>query len=449
MNANTFRNAVFLETEFAWFFSVVELSIQLYFQHASEYADIYELQPPKLEQGQSPYTDFVLNNALGYEERIVLLLALAPHVKPQLLDIFFIQNTNLGRVYTEFGGWDSKHHRGFLPTGQTAVFVLAGADVEKRFHVQALFDSDHLFARENIIAIKPLGENEPFLSGALELSVEYLNLFTTGIVHKPDYNVNFPAKLLTTALSWGDLVLPETVYEQIEDVRTWLLHASLIMDRMGMAKVLKHGYRCLFYGPPGTGKTLTASLIGKSANLDVYRIDLSMLVSKYIGETEKNLGLVFDQAKNKNWILFFDEADALFGKRTGTSSANDRYANQEVSYLLQKIEDFPGMVILATNLKSNIDEAFARRFQSAIYFPVPEPDQRFRLWNDILGKYCPFSEEIDLVAIADAYVLSGGAMTNVARYCAIKMVQNKQSAVQKHDLLKGIDLELRKEGRSV
>ncbi len=117
------------------------------------------------------------------------------------------------------------------------------------------------------------------------------------------------------------------------------------------------------------GKSLTASLLGKSANMDVYRIDLSKVVSKYIGETEKNLSNIFDMAENKDWILFFDEADALFGKRTSASDSKDRYANQEVADLLQRIEDFPGIVILATNLKSNLDEAFARRFQSMIYFP--------------------------------------------------------------------------------
>ena len=115
--------------------------------------------------------------------------------------------------------------------------------------------------------------------------------------------------------------------------------------------------------------------------MDVYRIDLSIIVSKYIGEKEKNLEKVFQMAENRKWILFFDEADALFGKRTGVSNAHDRYANQETAYLLQRIEDFTGVVILASNLKSNIDEAFARRFQSIIYFPLPQVEERLRLWN--------------------------------------------------------------------
>ena len=132
----------------------------------------------------------------------------------------------------------------------------------------------------------------------------------------------------------------------------------------------------LFYGPPGTGKTLTAGLLGNELEIDVYKVDISMVVSKYIGETEKNLELLFARAADKGWILFFDEADALFGKRTGVRDAHDKYANQEVSFLLQRIEDFNGLIILATNMKNNIDDAFIRRFNSIIRFPLPNAEER-------------------------------------------------------------------------
>jgi len=128
--------------------------------------------------------------------------------------------------------------------------------------------------------------------------------------------------------------------------------------------------RILFVGAPGTGKKIAASLIGQQLGIDVYRIDLSMVVSKYIGETEKNLKKIFDEAEHKNWILFFDEADALFGKRTNVRDAHDKYANQEIAYLLQRIENYNGIVILATSIKNNIDEAFKRRLQTIIHFPL-------------------------------------------------------------------------------
>ena len=134
-------------------------------------------------------------------------------------------------------------------------------------------------------------------------------------------------------------------------------------------------------GPPGTGKTMTASLLGKEFNKDVYRIDLSQIVSKYIGETEKNLEKIFVKAEHKDWILFFDEADALFGKRSNVQSAHDKYANQEVSYLLQRVEDFSGLIILASNYKTNIDSAFVRRFNAIIHFPMPGHHERFELWR--------------------------------------------------------------------
>jgi len=169
---------------------------------------------------------------------------------------------------------------------------------------------------------------------------------------------------VTTDQSWDDLVLDEDTVKQVEQIKNWF-RRSLTGTKM------TKGYRSLFYGPQGAGKKLTAALIGKEFDKPVYRIDLSSVVSKYIGETEKNLETIFDHTEGKEWILFFDEADALFGKRTDVKDAHDKYSNQEVSYLLQRIEDYNGLVILATNMKSNIDDAFTRRFNSVIHFSLP------------------------------------------------------------------------------
>ena len=159
--------------------------------------------------------------------------------------------------------------------------------------------------------------------------------------------------------------------KQLEEIITWLKQSSPVKADPSGKKKIKPGYRCLFAGPAGTG-IIAAAWIGKEIKQPVYRVDLSMVISKYIGETEKNLKKIFDEAEKKEWILFFDEADALFGKRTEVKDAHDRYANQEISYLLQRLEVYPGLAILSANLKSNIDDAFMRRFQSIIHFSSPK-----------------------------------------------------------------------------
>lgn len=169
----------------------------------------------------------------------------------------------------------------------------------------------------------------------------------------------------------------------------------------------------LFQGPPGTGKTLAASLIGKELNLEVYRIDLSGVISKYIGETEKNLKSLFATAEEKHWILLFDEADGLFGKRTNIKDSNDRYANIEISYLLQKIENYNGIVIFATNKRTDIDEGFLRRLRYVIDFPIPAPADRFILWQNELGKKQLAVDPKELSGIAEKFQLSGGTINRL------------------------------------
>ncbi len=430
-----------LEKQTAWFSSVLEVAIQLYFKQDCAFESIEEIPLPKENLFEG-----IIEKELSFDERVILLLALMPHIRPQVLDVFFTENTNLNRVFTEFGGIKGHTHGGFLPTGETASFILAGTSVEKRTALIKLFDRDHFFARQNILKVVNPNDGEPFLSGALQISGEFLTQLLSGEEQKPNYSISFPAKRITTALEWENLVLPYNVMDDIEDLNVWINESEKIMKGWGLERIIKPGYRCLFYGPPGTGKTLTATLMGKHNKMDVYRIDLSMLVSKYIGETEKNLANVFDQAENKKWILFFDEADALFGKRTSTNSSNDRHANQEVAYLLQRVEDFPGIVILATNLKSNIDEAFARRFQSVIYFPLPDQELRYELWQKMLPKEW-LNDELDLRRLANDYELSGGAMTNVVRYCALKLLASNERQVSWSVMMQAIKKELYKEGK--
>lgn len=448
-------NAATLELELAWFNSVLDTRIALYFEHAQSIADnetsyesIEAIAAPDLSADESPYAMLVKDAGLDFDERLLLILTLIPHVRPDMLDLLFTRNKNFDRGFTQFGGWKGQSHGGFLPTCETAAFVIAGGDLAKRFVLVRYLEGESELIKRRVLTLEHQSNGEPFMSAALRMNGEYLDRLTTGVYQKPDYSMNFPAKLINTPLSWDDLVLPVEVMIEIETITTWIKNSHTIMEEWGLNKVIKPGYRSLFYGPPGTGKTLTASLIGRAVGADVYRIDLSMVVSKYIGETEKNLANVFDQAESKNWILFFDEADALFGKRTQASSSNDRYANQEISYLLQRVEDFPGVVILASNIKANIDEAFSRRFQSAVYFPMPDTEHRLMLWKRILGNTKNLDMDISLEKLAEDYELSGGAITNVVRFGAINTLQMNRTQICQEDLIEGVTKELRKEGKT-
>jgi AAA+ superfamily predicted ATPase len=445
--SDTGKNAAAIDRDIAWLAAVLDVRFKLYFGQECEYEGIDELLPPKHAMGESPFGDVIIAHNLNAQERLVLLLALTPFIRPQLLDVFYTKNATYDRGFTEFGGLKGNNHGGFLPTAETALFMLAGINTAERFEAMKIFHPDTPLMSSGLVRVLPPPADEPISSGQLCPGREFLGQFTTGKIDKPDYSTNFPARLVTTRLDWEDLILEEHVLEEVKEIRAWLRHEHELMEDWGLSSILKPGYRSLFFGPPGTGKTLTVMLLGKNTGLDVYRIDLSMIVSKYIGETEKNLANVFDQAMQKRWILFFDEADALFGKRTSTSSSHDRYANQEVSYLLQRIEDYPGVVILATNLKSNIDEAFARRFQNMIHFPMPATEERLRLWKKAFSKSSQLDEKVDLFKIASDHILSGGAIINVVRYCSLMAIERGNNIILGSDIENGIKREFKKEGK--
>ena len=439
-----------LRKQFEWLSEVLETRLKLYFGGECSYSRIEDVKSPDLSADQSPHGMFVRKYGMTDAERIVLLIALAPYLRPQALDHFFIRNRVYDRAYSEFGGVAGTQHAGFIPTAETVIFVLAGDDMAARTRYLSLFDEKHFFYRDNILEIDAPPAREPFLSGVIYPTPECVAYFQeAGASYIPRYSSRFPANQVTTQLGWEDLVLDPQTMTEIKYMQAWLTYHQQLLQDWELARMFNSGYKALFYGPPGTGKSLTAALIGKSAGREVFRIDLSQVISKYIGETEKNLAGVFDRASNSRWILFFDEADALFGKRSDTKDAKDRYANQEVAYLLQRIEEYPGVVILATNLKTNIDEAFLRRFHSVVYFPVPGPEQRIRLWQNMFSKPVRTASDIDWNQIASRFELTGGSIQNVLRYCSLLAVQRGIPEINTDDILSGIKRELRKEGKNV
>src|SRR5260221_7987980 len=323
---------------------------------------------PELSKWYLPWYEFVKGTGRKFkeDELVLLLIGIVPHTQPDLFDRVIDRELPEDRqFYTDFpriGGVRGKNCRFFLPTGETALFLIAGEDRDRRLQVQQYFGAEYFFWRKKVLWLEDMQNGEPAMHGRLIISPDYVDLLTYGQHKSPQFSISFPAKKIAPEKehddqdgdteirkkpsSFDQLVIPDELKDQIEDLKSWLKYHDQLAKRFDN---LRKGYRTLFYGPPGTGKTFTAKILGNELKKEVYKIDLSMVVSKYIGETEKNLELLFARAEDKGWILFFDEADALFGKRTNVRDAHDKYANQEVSYLLQRIEDYNGLVILATN----------------------------------------------------------------------------------------------------
>ena len=252
---------------------------------------------------------------------------------------------------------------------------------------------------------------------------------------------------LTTTHRWADLVVPTAVGAQLRAATGAIAHRHVVYETWRMApRSGGSGLNLLFSGPSGTGKTMSAGIMAAELELDLYRVDLSGLVSKYIGETEKNLDRVFAAARASNAMLFFDEADALFGKRSDVKEAQDRYANIEVAYLLQKMEAHDGVVILATNLAGNIDEAFARRMQFVIDFPLPDRDDRHRLWQRAFPAEAPVAPDVDLLFLAQQFQLSGGQIRGISLDAAFLAAQNGRLITMRH-IISALGRLLIREGR--
>ncbi len=250
--------------------------------------------------------------------------------------------------------------------------------------------------------------------------------------------------------TWDDIVLPEEGMYLLREITGTIRERPLVLDGWGLGDklVASRGVAMLFAGTPGTGKTLAAQVIARELGMDLYKIDLSSVVSKYIGETEKNLERIFSLARNSNAILFFDEADAIFGKRSEVKDAHDRYANIEVGYLLQRIETYEGVVILATNLRANLDDAFIRRLQFIVDFPFPDEPQRLNIWKVLFPTGAPREGEINFGGLAKRFPLSGGNIRN-AIVSASFLAASEGSGIANRHLLHGVRRELQKMGRLI
>jgi len=250
--------------------------------------------------------------------------------------------------------------------------------------------------------------------------------------------------------TWEDIVLPEDTLLQLREICQRITHRHKVFGEWGFQEKLSlgKGINALFAGPSGTGKTMAAEIIANELQVDLYKIDLSGVVSKYIGETEKNLDRIFTAAEHANAILFFDEADALFGKRSEVRDSHDRYANIEISYLLQKMEQYQGLAILATNLRQNLDEAFTRRLAFTVHFPFPDAESRIDIWQKIWPQQTPLADDADLDSLARDYKFSGGNIKNIALAAAFLAAEDGDQVTMNH-LHKALRREYQKMGKVI
>jgi len=289
------------------------------------------------------------------------------------------------------------------------------------------------------------------MSSALqqERTLQVSDLFDAARFHS-EHHLDELAHKIEPRYTWEDLVLPKTSTEMLQEMVSMVRLRPLVLETWGLGRKLTagEGIAALFSGPPGTGKTLAAQIMANQLGIDLYRIDLSTIVSKYIGETEKNLEHIFTEASSSNAILFFDEADAIFGKRSEVKDAHDRYANIEVGYLLQRMESYNGVAILATNLRANLDEAFTRRLQFIINFPFPDEIYRLRIWQVLMPPDLPVSADLDLGMMAKRFKLSGGNIRNIIVSAAYVAAANGGVMTMPH-LMHGAKREIQKMGKLV
>ncbi len=441
-------NVATLERELTWCAEMIDTAISLYFGQECVHRDISELLPPPVDDDPSPYAKLVRQHSMSVSERLILILALAPFLRPQLLDPFLLKNTAMDRGFTEFGGVPDNSRTGFLPSIETAVFILAGENLTRRFALAELFETTHFFYSTGILDFATAGNiattGFSVFSAPLKIRPEKLAFILTGKESDPPLSTRFPAQRLETALSWDDLVLCDSTMQAAQEILTWTVTAEKLMHDWQLNKFIQPGYRSLFYGPPGAGKKLTASLLGKSAGLSVYKISVALVISASPEDAEAHLERLFALAAVNRWILYLDEADLL-----SNAGYPDYQSNipQTIACLWQHINSYPGVVLLAANQKNQFSSALMHRLHSAIHFPAPDAGERLRLWRKAFDNPVRQDSSIDLEKIAEQYEVTGGSVINVLRSACLIALQRGSDIITQDDLLTGIRREMQKTDR--
>jgi AAA+ superfamily predicted ATPase len=432
------KNAIVLRQEFEW----LERCI---LERRKEYTEdvvinIENFAPPALLFPDIPYTQFVNRQNFSVEERLMLLLAIASALNPSILDSFAFHKQD-GTPCLAPGIRRSQQSGQLIPTGFTVLFLCAGKNEQRRIRCSSLFDAGHIFQQKKIISLSGGLSSEPKYSANLLIHPDWLDLLTTGSYSKPIYGEDFPAEEVYCSMDWEDMVMDELTSTRLRYLMNNITHGELLNDN-GLKRL------ALFYGPAGTGKTTSAAIIGKMCNKPVFKIETSQVVSKYIGETEKNLARVFDRAQDKGWILFFDEADSLFSKRIeNPQTSNDKFVNNEINYVLQRLNDFKETVILGTNLPDTLDKAMGRRQYMKVPFYYPDSNQKIKLWEMKKPKVIFYDESVNFDALSAHPNLSPDNIQNIVNFAFIETIAKGMEHITMDLLIEGLKIESEKENK--
>jgi hypothetical protein len=390
------------------------------------------LPAPAAFAGEGPFGTVVRDVGLDVPDAVILAAALAPEI-----------DERYAALYTLVSG------RPGAPPGLTGESArnLAARTTAGRLAAAERLAPDAPLRAAGLVRLDSAGA-DGLLAGRLRIDADLGPWLLGRRPEIPDGTAEFPAVPLSTVHRLDHVIVPTAVTAALAGLVARIRDRRRIVHDWGFGRHHDDvgGIVALFHGPSGTGKTMAAAVVAREAGLPAFRIDLSRLVSKYIGETEKNLARVFDVAQRLDCVLVFDEADAIFGRRTEINEARDRYANQEVSYLLQRIERHRGVVVLTTNLLANIDEAFQRRIGVVVAFPVPSPVERRRLWRGVFPPELPLAE-LDVEGLAERYDLTGAQIRDATLDAAYLAADDGQVVTGEH-LLTAIRRQYAKAGRT-
>ncbi|HEU4717108.1 MAG TPA: ATP-binding protein [Bacteroidia bacterium] len=439
--ADVSRNISFIVRELGWFSARIRMVLGI--DPDQEFS--LQNMPPADEK--THYGKFLTGWKADEMERMAIGLCFAQLYKPGTLGGFLALLQNPGHRQ-DVGGLFKEGSGRFYLTVRTLAFVMSGRDQEKYgYYSSSLTRRHRLFAEGILLTENPLGENS-FLDYAVYLNDIYYATLLHGSLPLLDGESGFPAVQSKATHTLEDVVLDEETRKEIGEIHTFAEQMNELWA-LPDASMYRGNCVCIFTGEPGTGKSHSAVALGNEFGMPVYLVNTAQLVSKYIGETEKNLEKVLDRFDNKNCILFFDEAESIFSKRTEVKDAHDRYANQEQSFLLWKMTKFRGIIILATNvqdIRQYFDKAFLRRFYRIINIPFPNYPERKKLWEKSLGSSFRYEDGLT-ERLAKDFQLTGGSIYNIVSDGVIKALKEKTGVITYELLANALRSEFTKTGR--